>query len=88
MRPRVFLYSSTYRPPCRSQEKSQLMPFTTMRLHCVGAAYRSSAAFKARSNASGLKSSKTMPVPSPVPGLKCSTESASPPVLRTTGTVP
>ena len=34
------------------------------------------------------KSLNTTPVPRPLPGSYCSTESASPPVRRTTGTVP
>ena len=59
-----------------------------MRSQSAGWRYQLIAVSNAQPMAIESKSLNTMPVPTPVAGSKCATESARPPVRRTIGIVP
>ena len=64
------------------------MPFRWIARQSWGSAYAASARRSAITISSAEKRSNTNPFPSPVIGSNSRTVSASPPVARTTGTVP
>ena len=65
------------------------MPARRMRATCDGLFHQvSTARMIAAAAASAVASTKTKPVPAPVLGSWSDTVSASPPVARTTGSVP